>query len=68
VRGSGLGFLTPNRQPIGDESDEQAAWCNECEKVRQIQGGWDDVSEAFAGVTMICDACFEDARRRNETP
>src|SRR5690242_14836918 len=67
VRGSSLGFFMPNREPVSpDESDERAAWCADCERVRQEQGGWNDVSEAFAGVTMICDLCFEAARARNQ--
>jgi hypothetical protein len=66
VQGRGVGFITPNQPPKDDESGEEAAWCNECEKIRQRQGGWDDISEAFAGVTMICDACFEAARQRNQ--
>jgi hypothetical protein len=67
VRGSGLGFFEPNRAPVlPDESGEQSAWCSECESIRQQQGGWNDKSEAFAHVTMICDACFELSRRRNE--
>jgi hypothetical protein len=65
VRGSGLGFYTPNRPHTEEESDEQAAWCSDCERVRQEQGGWNDVSEGYAGVTMICDMCFEAARIRN---
>ena len=66
VQGAGLGFYEPNRPPAWDgESRERCAWCGACERVRQDQGGWDDESEAFAGVTMICDACFEAARARN---
>src|SRR5262245_49455499 len=69
VRGSGLGFVEPNRVPTSSEdSDEQYAWCAECERVRQEQRGWNDASEAFAGVTMICDLCFEAARARNHRP
>src|SRR2546423_11297000 len=66
VRGSGRGFFTPNRPPTEEESAEQAAWCSDCERVRQDERGWNDVSEGYAGVTMICAACFEAARRRNE--
>lgn len=67
VQGIGLGFFEPNRATISqDESDELSAWCSKCERVRQQQGGWNDVSEAFAHVTMICDACFEATHRRNE--
>jgi hypothetical protein len=61
VQGSGLGFYTPE-----EESDDQEAWCAECESVRQQQGGWNDVSEKHAGVKLICDACFEACRKRNE--
>ena len=67
VRGSGLGFFEPDRAPVlPDESDEQSAWCSECESVRQQEGGWNDTSGAFAHVTMICDACYEAAHHRNE--
>jgi len=67
VRGAGLGFVEPNRSPASDdESDEQCAWCLECETVRRHQGGWNDISEKFAGVTFICDACFDASRKRNE--
>jgi hypothetical protein len=67
VQGSALGFFEPNRAPTSpEESDQQAAWCSKCEHVREQQGGWNDVAEAFAHVTMICDACFEASRRRNE--
>jgi len=66
VRGQGLGFLEPNREPISaDEPDERCAWCADCERVRSQQCGWNDISEAFAGVTMICDLCFDAARSRN---
>ena len=67
VCGRGLGFIEPTQgPPIPDESDEQCAWCSECENMRQQEGGWNDVSEAFTHVTMICDACFELSRCRNE--
>jgi hypothetical protein len=69
VQGRGLGFCEADRKPVSaEESDEVCAWCSECERVRVQQGGWDDISEGFANVTMICDACFEAARRRNQRP
>lgn len=65
VQGTGLGFL--EGQPLSDDdSREQSAWCDECEEVRiKCGGSWIDESEGFAGVTMICDLCFEAARLRN---
>lgn len=42
------------------------AWCSECEaRVQATAGEWTDESEAFAGVTLLCGACYDDARRRN---
>lgn len=66
VRGTGVGFYEPNRVPVfGDEADESCAWCSECELVRQRCGGWNDESESFARITLICDVCFAVARERN---
>jgi hypothetical protein len=60
VQGSGLGFFTPD-----DPGDDLEAWCGECDQVLERCGGWDDESEKFTGVTLVCDLCFAAARRRN---
>ena len=66
VRGSGLGFFEPNRPPVSDdESDERCAWCGACEQARQKAGGWNEESEKYAGIALVCDACFDAARSRN---
>jgi hypothetical protein len=60
-----------DRQPVGFwTSDREVprpdAWCSACQKVVQAAGGeWDDDSEAFAGVTLLCGACYDEARRLN---
>ena len=42
------------------------AWCRDCEaRVQATEGEWTDDSEAFAGVTMICGACYDRARQIN---
>jgi hypothetical protein len=41
------------------------AWCDACESMRNREGGWNDRSEAFAAVTLVCDRCYEEARARN---
>lgn len=63
VHGSGLGFVTPFDQPPDAPPN---AWCAGCEDVRAEQGGWDDITEEFASIKMICDICFEVARQRNQ--
>lgn len=41
-------------------------WCSLCEeKVRSTNGEWTDESEAFAGVTLLCDQCYDVARELN---
>jgi hypothetical protein len=35
--------------------------------VRVREGGdWNDVSTAFAGITLLCNFCYEEVRERNE--
>lgn len=42
------------------------AWCEACEKVRVREGGetgeWNERSEQFADVTLICSACYDRLR------
>lgn len=38
------------------------AWCDACEaRVQETGGEWDDESEAFAGVSLLCGACYDRA-------
>lgn len=42
------------------------AWCSACEeKVQATNGEWTDESEAFAGVKLLCGACYDTARALN---
>ena len=42
------------------------AWCAACEERVALTGGeWTDESECFAGVTMICSACYDQAKALN---
>ena len=51
------------REPRGD------AWCSACEEVRIREGGetgdWNDRSEAFASIKLVCGACYEEIRTLN---
>ena len=71
-QGSGLGFYVANGPHPGDEGESPFkgcpnGWCGECEQKRRECGGWNDESEAFSGVTLVCVYCFEEIRRRNTT-
>jgi len=64
VCGSGLGFFCAD-DPADPYPD---AWCGQCERVREREGGeWNDSSEAFAKITLLCHHCYEAARRRNQS-
>jgi hypothetical protein len=41
------------------------AWCDQCERVRQSEGEWNERSEAFAGIHLLCDGCYQRIRARN---
>lgn len=51
---------------ITDEDDGYQAWCDECEKVRLAEGGWNDTSMAFAKIKLVCDQCFFEIRDLNK--
>ncbi|MFZ6010401.1 MAG: DUF6882 domain-containing protein [Bacteroidota bacterium] len=52
--------------PLIDPDDDHQAWCDECERVRSQEGEWNDTSEAFAKIRLICDQCFFEIKRRNQ--
>jgi len=57
-----VGFFFAS-QPRGD------AWCSECEKVRVAEGvpsgDWNERSEAFANITLLCGGCYDKIREIN---
>jgi len=55
--GSIVGFHTPD----GPDGDGQA-WCDACEETRAREGEWNDRSEAFADIRLLCAQCFARAR------
>jgi len=41
------------------------AWCIDCEELVQEKGGWDEESEKFAGITLLCGCCYDNAKKIN---
>ena len=56
------GFWSSSESPENPRPD---SWCSECEEVANAAGGWDDESEAFAGVSLLCGSCYDRAKRMN---
>jgi hypothetical protein len=56
---TGQGFFVADEK----QSARPHAWCAACDEVLLHAGGqWDDETEAFAGVTMICSGCYDEIR------
>ena len=53
---------------VGPRSD---AWCDACEYVRITEGGtsgeWNERSESFADVTVLCGVCHDKVRVINRS-
>lgn len=47
------------------EDDDFQAWCNECEAVRKLEGGWSDQSMAFAKIKVVCEKCYFEMKELN---
>ena len=60
--GQKVGFYWAS-EPRGD------AWCHACEQVRLTEGGasgeWNERSEAFAQITILCGQCYDRVRDLN---
>lgn len=58
---TGTGFNVPDGPPEPDWPFKQA-WCDECDDLLMSVGEWNDETEAFADITMICEECYEKRR------
>ena len=60
-----IGFYEAGSEP-GEEDD--CGWCRACEGMRLAEGGWNDKSEGFAQIKLVCSGCFADMRDLANTP
>jgi hypothetical protein len=64
VAGEKLGFNVAYDPEFPDEIYPDA-WCNECDKILESQGEWNDISEKFSAIKLVCCRCYENLRERN---
>ena len=57
-----LGFYQAAIDLENREWGDLNAWCAACEEVLEKEGDWNDRSEAFAQVKMICQRCFAESK------
>lgn len=58
-------FETEKGMDLGEEDDFQT-WCNDCEKVRVEYGGWNEQSESFAKIKLVCEDCYFEMKELNK--
>lgn len=63
AHGVGRGFYSSDDGSGTDPCPD--AWCAECDTVMMAKGHWDEESEAFAGITLLCAGCYEIVKQRN---
>ena len=64
AHGSSVGFYYGNEDDIRPD-----AWCYECDQNLMRNGGeWNDETESFAKIMVICANCYDNVRLRNEIP
>lgn len=59
-RGFNLGY-----DPDKPHQLQPDAWCNECERMVEQEGEWNEKSEAFADIKILCAVCYEQSREKN---
>lgn len=61
--GVACGYCPSDSDPDDPYPD---AWCGRCEEVRIEEGGaWNDTSEAFAEIQLLCSQCYDETKARN---
>jgi hypothetical protein len=57
--GTPLTFYVGESEDTDSEgTDSTCIWCSECDKVLQLEGDWNDASEAFANPSVVCEFCL----------
>ncbi len=64
ISGEHLGFNC-GYEPDDPDDLYPDAWCDKCETTRQVEGEWNEKSEAISDIAVICAHCYEDTRARN---
>ncbi|MBB6498504.1 DUF6882 domain-containing protein [Pedobacter cryoconitis] len=59
------GFHESVESDIMTDDDDYQAWCDECEKVREQEGEWNDTSMTFAKIKLVCDQCYFEIKEKN---
>ena len=73
LKGEKVGWNEPDEYIYEEDDDEYDAeyddcinaWCDNCEEVLARCGGWNDESEAFADIKLVCENCALKFKKAN---
>jgi hypothetical protein len=57
-RTQALGFYQADIDPDNREWGDLNAWCGQCDAMLESEGEWNDASEAFADIKVVCIECY----------
>lgn len=68
LNGDKQGFWKPfDTDPTEEYTSESLnAWCNNCDEVLCEAGAWNDRSEKYANIQLICDYCYFEIKKKNK--
>lgn len=61
-----VGFVE-GYDPDDPETELYQAWCRACDEVLVEEGDWNDRSEAFAGIRLVCRSCYRQMKALNRS-
>lgn len=48
------------------EDGELNGWCNKCDEVLMKEGEWNENSESFAQIKLVCKSCYFEIKKKNK--
>lgn len=64
LKGKNLGFNL-SYDPENPFELFPPAWCNDCDSVLDEEDEWNEKSESYAGIKLICSGCYQIIRNKN---
>lgn len=63
VEGEGKGFHL-GYDPDNPNDLYPDAWCDECDELLEREGEWNEVTEKFADIKLLCSSCYLSFREK----
>ena len=64
TKGEKIGFNI-GYDPDNPDEIYPDAWCNKCEEILESEGEWNEISEKYADIKVLCSQCYLEIRESN---